>query len=212
MRHLLAVTAAAATVLLGPCVSPSRAEPLPTQHFLPLAVAIEAATAALDKCINAGHHVSVEVMNHNAMVLVTYHHELATIHSAYSAHAKAYTVLSYSYASKETTSAAIAKRITKSPEDLARVQGIPGLIMAPGGVLIQWGRSVSEAPPVRSTTSSAPWPASRRSRIVWRRNGTDRPRPAFAHKIAAKSTHPPSSTQKSCRALRRDRRAQRCPR
>jgi uncharacterized protein GlcG (DUF336 family) len=117
----------------------AHAQPLPTQRFLPLAVAIEAAGAALVACIEKGHHVSVEVMNHNAMVLVTYHHELATIHSAYSAHAKAYTVLSYSYASGETTSAAIAARIAKSPADLARVQGIPGLLMAPGGVLIKSG-------------------------------------------------------------------------
>src|ERR1041384_6362344 len=117
----------------------AQAEPLPTQHYLPLSVAIEDATAALDQCTRQGHHVSVEVMNHNAMVLVTYHHELATIHSAYSAHAKAYTVLSYSYASGETTSAAIAPRIAKSPADLARVQGIPGLLMAPGGVLIKSG-------------------------------------------------------------------------
>jgi uncharacterized protein GlcG (DUF336 family) len=139
MRHLPAGTTIAILVLTAAAPS-SRAEPLPTQYFLPLAVAIEAATATLDTCNKAGHHVSVEVMNHNAMVLVTFHHELATIHSAYSAHAKAYTVLSYSYASGETTSAAIAKRITKSPEDLARVQGIPGLIMAPGGVLIQFGK------------------------------------------------------------------------
>jgi uncharacterized protein GlcG (DUF336 family) len=118
----------------------AQAEPLPTQHYLPLSVAIEAATAALDQCTRQGHHISVEVMNHNAMVLVTFHHELATIHSAYSAHAKAYTVLSYSYSSGETTSAAIAQRISKSPADLARVQGIPGLIMAPGGVLIQFGK------------------------------------------------------------------------
>jgi uncharacterized protein GlcG (DUF336 family) len=121
-------------------VAVAQAEPLPTQRYLPLTVAIEAATAALDKCTRDGHHISVEVMNHNAMVLVTFHHELATIHSAYSAHAKAYTVLSYSYASGETTSAAIAQRITKSPADLARVQGIPGLIMAPGAVLIQFGK------------------------------------------------------------------------
>ena len=36
------------------------------------------------------------------MILATLHHELATIHSSYSAHAKAYTVLSYSFASGET--------------------------------------------------------------------------------------------------------------
>ena len=132
---------AMSTALLGVFATPSaRAEPLPVQHFLPLSVAIEAATAALDHCTKDGHHVSIEVMNHNAMVMVTYHHELATIHSAYSAHAKAYTVLSYSYSSGETTSAAIANRLGKSPADLARVQGIPGLIMGPGGVLIQFGK------------------------------------------------------------------------
>jgi len=139
MEHLLAI-ASAIVVTAASTLPAAHAEPLPTQHFLPLSVAIEAATTALDTCVKAGHHISVEIMNHNAMVLVAYHHELATIHSAYSAHAKAYTVLSYSYASGETTSADIARRITKSPADLARVQGIPGLIMAPGGVLIQFGK------------------------------------------------------------------------
>jgi uncharacterized protein GlcG (DUF336 family) len=93
-----------------------------------------------DTCVKAGHHVSVEVMNHNAMILATLHHELATIHSTYSAHAKAYTVLSYSFASGETTSGEIARRITKNPADVARIQGIPGLILAPGAVLIQFGK------------------------------------------------------------------------
>jgi len=118
----------------------ARAEPLPTQRYLPASVAIEAALAAFDTCVKAGHHVSVEVMNHNAMILATLHHELATIHSSYSAHAKAYTVLSYSFASGETTSGEIARRITKNPADVARIQGIPGLILAPGGVLMQFGK------------------------------------------------------------------------
>jgi uncharacterized protein GlcG (DUF336 family) len=135
MTRLLAAAAAFAVAATA-----VHSEPLPTQRFLPLSAAIAAAGAALQECVDKGHHVSVEVMNHNAMVLVTYHHELATIHSAYSAHAKAYTVLSYSYASGEITSAAIAARIAKSPADLARVQGIPGLLMAPGGVLIQFGK------------------------------------------------------------------------
>ena len=136
MKRLFAVAAVSAFT----AIVSARAEPLPQQRYLPLSVALEAATAALDKCSKDGHHISVEVMNHNAMVLVTLHHELATLHSAYSAHAKAYTVLSYSFARGETTSAEIANRITRSPADLARVQGIPGLIMAPGGVLIQFGK------------------------------------------------------------------------
>lgn len=138
MKALRAISGAALVVAAS--FAPSRAEPLPTQRYLPLAVAIEAAMAALDTCPKEGHHISVEVMNHNAMVLVTFHHELATIHSAYSAHAKAYTVLSYSHASGETTSAEIARRITRNLADVARIQGIPGLILAPGGVLIQFGK------------------------------------------------------------------------
>ena len=110
---------------------------LPSERYLPLHVAIEAANAALAQCKTDGHAVSVEVMNHHARVLVTYHDPFTTIHSAYSAHAKAFTVLSYSRASGETTSAQIAARITKDPAAIARIQGIPGLILAPGGVLIQ---------------------------------------------------------------------------
>jgi uncharacterized protein GlcG (DUF336 family) len=136
MKRLLMITVLTAAALLGA----AHAEPLPMQRYLPLTTAIDAAMGALDKCTQAGHHVSVEVMNHNAMVLVTFHHELATIHSAYSAHAKAYTVLSYSYSSGETTSAAIAQRLMKNPADVARIQGIPGLILAPGAVLIQFGQ------------------------------------------------------------------------
>lgn len=135
MKRLTTFTACA----LFAATAAARTEPLPMQRYLPLPVAIEAASAALDECTRKGHHISVEVMNYNAMVLVTYHHELATIHSAYSAHAKAYTVLSYSFASGETTSGQIAQRITKSPADIARIQGIPGLLMAPGAVLIKFG-------------------------------------------------------------------------
>jgi uncharacterized protein GlcG (DUF336 family) len=139
MKALL-TTAMSAVVALTAAMSSVGAEPLPTQRYLPLSVAIEAALAALKECTDKGHHVSVEVMNHNAMVLVSFHHELATIHSSYSAHAKAYTVLSYSYSSGETTSAEIAQRLTRNPADVARIQGIPGLILAPGGVLIQAGK------------------------------------------------------------------------
>jgi uncharacterized protein GlcG (DUF336 family) len=139
MKGLLATTISAG-LALALSAGGTRAEPLPTQRYLPLSVAIDAALAALKECTDKGHHVSVEVMNHNAMVLVTFHHELATIHSSYSAHAKAYTVLSYSYSSGETTSAEIAQRLTRNPADVARIQGIPGLILAPGGMLIQVGK------------------------------------------------------------------------
>ena len=130
------------------------AQALPTEKYLPLDVAIEAASAALAQCKADGHPVSVEVMNHNARVLVTFHDPFTTIHSAYSAHAKAYTVLSYSRASGETTSAQIAARITKNPGDVARIAGIPGLILAPGAVLIQAGTQTVGAIGVGGSTGA----------------------------------------------------------
>jgi uncharacterized protein GlcG (DUF336 family) len=127
-----------AAVLAG-AASLATAEPLPTQHYLTHEAALEAAQAALAKCKAAGFHVSVSVMNAQAMELVLIHDEFGSIHGAYSAHAKAYTVLSYSYSSGETTTSEITKRITQSPAAVARIAGIPGLILAPGGVLIKFG-------------------------------------------------------------------------
>jgi hypothetical protein len=130
------------------------AQSLPVEKYLPLDVAIEAATAALDQCKKDGHPVSVEVMNHHGRTLVTFHDPFTTMHSAYSAHAKSYTVLSYSRASGETTSAQITDRITKSAAAIARIQGIPGLILAPGAVLIKSGEQVVGAIGVGGSSGS----------------------------------------------------------
>ena len=72
------------------------------------------------------------------MELVMIHDQFASIHSGYSAHAKAYTVLSYAYTSGESTTSEITKRITKNPAAIARINGIPGLLLASGGVLIKF--------------------------------------------------------------------------
>ena len=145
-------------ILLAACTlalaSAAQAQSLPTEKYLPLDVAIEAASAALAQCKADGHAVSVEVMNHNARVLVTFHDPFTTIHSAYSAHAKAFTVLSYSRASGETTSAQVVNRITKDPVSIARVQGIPGLILAPGAVLLQAGKQTVGAIGVGGSSGS----------------------------------------------------------
>jgi hypothetical protein len=64
---------------------------------------------------------------------VTDHAPFTTIHSGNFAHAKAYTVLSYSHASGDTTSAQIPAGITIIPVDVARIQGSPGLILSEEG-------------------------------------------------------------------------------
>ena len=105
---------------------------------MPLKVAIEAANAALELCSSQGHHVSVTVMNANGMVLVQYHDEHASLHSTFSSHGKAYTVLSQSYASGETTSTDVVKRVMSNPTGVARVSSIPNFVLSPGGTLIRF--------------------------------------------------------------------------
>ena len=148
MKHFIIATGVIAFA------SVASAQSLPSEKYLPLDVAIEAASAALAQCKQDGHAVSVEVMNHHARTLVTFHDPFTTIHSAYSAHAKAYTVLSYSRASGETTSAQIAARISKNPGDVARIAGIPGLILAPGAVLIKAGKQTVGAIGVGGSTGA----------------------------------------------------------
>jgi uncharacterized protein GlcG (DUF336 family) len=152
MKSYPKAMAAAMSITLTLAAGGVYAEPLPMQRYLPVSVAIEAALAALKECTEKGLYVSVEVMNHNAMVLVTLHHELATLHSAYSAHAKAYTILSQSYSTGETTTAQIVQRITRDPAAVARYQGIPGMILAPGGMLIRAGTQAVGAIGVGGTT------------------------------------------------------------
>jgi hypothetical protein len=60
MKGLL-ITALSAVVAFTAAMSSAAAEPLPTQRYLPLSVAIEAALPALKECTDKGHHVSVEV-------------------------------------------------------------------------------------------------------------------------------------------------------
>lgn len=132
-----AIATAAVGVALGS--ASTLAAPLPTQHYLTYEIALEAAQAAIATCKAAGNHISVSVMNSSGMELVLIHDQLGSIHGAYSAHAKAYTVLSYSYSSHETTTSQITDRITKSPAAVARIAGIPGLLLAAGGVLIKFG-------------------------------------------------------------------------
>jgi uncharacterized protein GlcG (DUF336 family) len=135
-HRYLKIAAVAAIAGAAPMAT---AEPLPTQHYLTYQVALEAAQAALAKCTAAGMHISVSVMNAQGMELVLIHDQFASLHSGYSAHAKAFTVLSYSYSSGETTTSQITQRITKSPAGIARISGIPGLVLAPGGALIKFG-------------------------------------------------------------------------
>jgi uncharacterized protein GlcG (DUF336 family) len=136
---------------------PVRSQPLPSAHYLPLSVAIEAAQAALAKCTADGFHVSVAVLDAAGTQLVTYHDERSTIHSAYSARQKAYTVLSYAFSDdgKYATTTDLVQRF-QGTDNLVRVLAIPGMLPSPGGALIMMGKEIVGAIGVGGSPGGTP--------------------------------------------------------
>jgi uncharacterized protein GlcG (DUF336 family) len=146
-----------ALLLLLAAHLPARSQPLPSAHYLPLSVAIEAAQAALAKCTADGFHVSVAVLDAAGTQLVTYHDERSTIHSAYSARQKAYTVLSYAFSDggKYQPTSDLLKRF-EGTETLVRVLAIPGMLPSQGGALIMMGKEIVGAIGVGGSPGGTP--------------------------------------------------------
>jgi uncharacterized protein GlcG (DUF336 family) len=155
MRSALSCAALAASVMLSPFGV--RAEPLPSTHYLTLSVAIEAAQAALAKCTADGHHISVAVLDGSGTQLVAFHHERSTVHSAYSARQKAYTVLSYAFSDdgRYPTTTDLVKRFATT-DALVRVLAIPGMLPSPGGTLIKMGKEIVGAIGVGGSPGGTP--------------------------------------------------------
>jgi uncharacterized protein GlcG (DUF336 family) len=154
MPSLRAALAAPLLLLAAP---PAHSQPLPSAHYLPLSVAMEAAQAALAKCTADGFHISVAVLDAAGTELVAYHDERSTIHSAYSARQKAYTVLSYAFSDdgKYQTTTDLVKRFAGT-EALVRVLAIPGMLPSPGGALIMVGKEIVGAIGVGGSPGGTP--------------------------------------------------------
>lgn len=146
-----------ACLLLLAGLMPAQGQLLPTGHYLTLAVAKEAAETALAKCTSDGFHVSVAVLDAAGTQLVAYHDEKSTIHSAYSARQKAYTVLSYAFSDdgKYPTTTDLVKRF-QGTESLVRVLAIPGMLPSPGGALIKMGNEIVGAIGVGGSPGGTP--------------------------------------------------------
>jgi len=124
----------AAAALAG--AASARAESLPSAPYIPLAVALEAAQAALAKCVAQPSHVTVTVINEYAVVLVQLHDELSSLHSPYSSEHKAYTALTYGKAGVATTSAGVGERFKDNP---GIALNNPGMLLTGGGIAIKSG-------------------------------------------------------------------------
>ena len=109
------------------------AQELPTQKILPLALAQEAAFAAMSSCAAAGNRVSVVLVNADGIVRITIRGDRAGAHTINSAFRKAYTAATFG-----RPTSAWAETIAKNPE-VGSMQHIDHILMAGGGLPIRAG-------------------------------------------------------------------------
>ena len=126
----IAAVASMVTFLLPPLVG--AAEELPREATLPLSLALKAASAALEKCKQDGHRVSVAVVDRAGVVRVLLRGDGAGPHTTDSSSKKAYTAASLRRPTSE-----LADLITKVPSLQALRDMNERVIILGGGLPIE---------------------------------------------------------------------------
>jgi uncharacterized protein GlcG (DUF336 family) len=116
--------------------SMARAQELPTQKLLPLALAQEAAFAAVSTCAARGYRETVILVDVDGVVRVTMRGDGAGAHTLNSAFRKAYTAVTFG-----RPTSAWAEAIAKSPE-VGSMQHIDNILMAGGGLPMRAGNDL----------------------------------------------------------------------
>lgn len=124
------------TVLLLSIPAVAGAQELPTQKLLPLALAQEAASAAVASCNGAGYKVSVVVVDADGVVRVSLRGDGAGSHTLNSAFRKAFTAATFS---RPTSAWAGA---IKQNAEVGAMEHIDNILMAGGGVPIRAGNDL----------------------------------------------------------------------
>ncbi len=118
-------------LLLGMSNSMTLAEDLPRETFLPVALATQAATAAMEQCKTDGYRVSVAVVGRSGRVKVLLRGDGAGPHTLNSSRKKAFTA-----ASMRRPTSEFAQLITQMPA----IQGLrdmdPDILILGGGLPI----------------------------------------------------------------------------
>jgi uncharacterized protein GlcG (DUF336 family) len=112
------------------------AQELPTQKILPLALAQEAAAAAVASCSGAGYRVSVVVVDADGVARVSLRGDGAGSHTINSAFRKAFTAATFN-----RPTSAWAPAIKQSAE-VASMEHIDNILMAGGGMPIRAGNDL----------------------------------------------------------------------
>ena len=110
------------------------ADELPREAVLPLAMAIKAATAALEKCTRDGHRVSVAVVDRSGVLRVQMRGDGAGPHTIDSSRKKAYTAASLRRPTSE-----FAELIAKTPALQAMSAMNENILMLGGGLPVEIG-------------------------------------------------------------------------
>jgi uncharacterized protein GlcG (DUF336 family) len=131
---------AGASILLP---SPSAAQVAQSGYTLPLSLAVEAATTAIDACEAKGWSVSAFVVDTSGVTKVQLKGDHSTIHTKDSAFQKAYTVVTMGPIFKFDRTSAYAEIVSKNPAGASSaLYSLPNITILPGGVAIKRGNEI----------------------------------------------------------------------
>ena len=116
--------------------SPAPAQEVTTTRQLSLALASEAAQAALAACTQQGYRVSVAVYDRSGLLRAYLRGDGASPHTYDSSTRKAFTSASFG-----ATTAELGKRIAENPGSAA-LANVPGVLALAGGVPVKVGNEV----------------------------------------------------------------------
>jgi uncharacterized protein GlcG (DUF336 family) len=139
---------AAVAITLSACASIvlpyfAAAQVAQSGYSLPLALAVEAATAAVDACAAKGWPVSAFVVDTSGVIKVHLKGDHSTIHTKDSAFRKAYTVVTMGPIFGFERTSAFADTVSKNPAGAnSSLFYLPEIIAVAGGVAIKHGNEV----------------------------------------------------------------------
>jgi uncharacterized protein GlcG (DUF336 family) len=126
-----------ALISLGFGAGIARSQDLPVEKTLPLALAVEAAQAALATCTQQGHRVSVAVVDRAGLVRALLRGDGAGSHTLDSSSRKAYTASSLRLKTME-----LAKMVSQSPAIAGLREMNEQILILGGGLPIKAGEDV----------------------------------------------------------------------
>jgi uncharacterized protein GlcG (DUF336 family) len=138
---VVALTLSACTsIALAPGASAQVAE---SGYSLPLSLAVEAATTAIDACKAKGWSVSAFVVDTSGVIKVDLKGDHSTIHTKDSAFQKAYTVVTMGPIFGFDRTSAYAEIVSKNAAGASSaLYSLPNITILPGGVAIKRGNEI----------------------------------------------------------------------